>query len=65
MEKAKISVIQLFALMFIFELGTALVVSSGYLPAKKLGLRLFSDCAEGLFYFLFTIMSCGNIQIFL
>ncbi|WP_416435140.1 GerAB/ArcD/ProY family transporter [Priestia megaterium] len=34
MEKAKISIIQLFALMFIFELGTALVVSYG-IPAGK------------------------------
>ncbi|WP_259345680.1 GerAB/ArcD/ProY family transporter [Priestia aryabhattai] len=34
MEKAKISVIQLFALVFIFDLGTALIVSYG-IPARK------------------------------
>jgi len=34
MEKAKISVIQLFAMMFMFEMGTALVISYG-IDAKK------------------------------
>ncbi|KON88241.1 hypothetical protein AF332_16475 [Sporosarcina globispora] len=29
MEKAKISVVQLFAIMFMFDLGTVLVVSYG------------------------------------
>lgn len=29
MEKAKVSVIQLFAMMFIFNLGTALIVAYG------------------------------------
>ncbi|WP_332695242.1 GerAB/ArcD/ProY family transporter [Halalkalibacter lacteus] len=58
MEKAKISAIQLFAMMFMFELGTALVVSYG-ISAKKdawLAILLGMCCGIVLFfiyYFLF------------
>ncbi|WP_263432855.1 hypothetical protein [Metabacillus rhizolycopersici] len=41
MDKAKLSAIQLFALMFIFELGSALVVSLGISAKKMLGLLFF------------------------
>ena len=58
MEKTKLSAIQLFAMMFIFELGTALVVSYG-ITAKKdawLAILLGMCCGIVLFfiyYFLF------------
>jgi len=41
MEKAKISAIQLFALMFMFEMGTALVILYG-IAAKNL--FLITNC---------------------
>ena len=58
MEKAKLSVIQLFALMFIFELGTALVVSYGTNAGKDAWLSILLAMCGGIvlfyiFYFLF------------
>jgi spore germination protein KB len=58
MEKAKISVIQLFALMFIFELGTALVVSYGIDAKKDAWLAILLGMCFGIvlffiYYFLF------------
>ncbi|MDP9726499.1 spore germination protein KB [Priestia aryabhattai] len=58
MEKAKISVIQLFALMFIFELGTALVVSYGTGAGKDAWLSILLAMSGGIVlsfihYFLF------------
>jgi len=58
MEKAKISVIQLFALMFMFELGTALVVSYGTNAGKDAWLSILLAMCGGIvlfyiFYFLF------------
>ncbi len=41
MEKAKISAIQLFALMFMFEMGTALVIPYG-IAAKNI--FLITNC---------------------
>ncbi len=58
MEKAKLSVIQLFALMFIFEMGTVLVVSYGTIAGKDAWLSILLAMCEGIvlfyiFYFLF------------
>ncbi|WP_019390923.1 GerAB/ArcD/ProY family transporter [Priestia filamentosa] len=58
MEKAKISGIQLFALMFIFELGTALVVNYGTDAGKDAWLSTLLAMSGGvalffIFYFLF------------
>jgi spore germination protein KB len=58
MEKAKLSVIQLFALMFIFEMGTALVVSYGTNAGKDAWLSILLAMCAGIvlfyiFYFLF------------
>ena len=58
MEKAKLSVIQLFALMFIFEMGTALVVSYGTIAGKDAWLSILLAMCGGIvlfyiFYFLF------------
>ncbi len=58
MEKAKISVIQLFALMFLFELGSALVVSLGSDAKKDAWLAVLLGLCGGIvlffiYYFLF------------
>jgi len=58
MEKAKISGIQLFAIMFIFELGTALVVNYGTDAGKDAWLSTLLAMSGGvalffIFYFLF------------
>ncbi|MGE1195942.1 GerAB/ArcD/ProY family transporter [Priestia megaterium] len=58
MEKAKLSVIQLFALMFIFEMGTALVVSYGTNARKDAWLAILLALCGGvglfyIFYFLY------------
>ncbi|RAS81137.1 GerAB/ArcD/ProY family transporter [Priestia endophytica] len=58
MEKAKISAIQLFALMFIFGLGTALVVSYGRQAGKDVWLSILLAMSGGvilsfIYYFLF------------
>jgi len=58
MEKAKISVIQLFALMFIFEMGTALVVNYGAYAGKDAWLSILLALCGGIvlffiYYFLF------------
>jgi spore germination protein KB len=57
MEKAKISVIQLFALMFIFELGTALVVSYGTSAGKDAWLSiLLAICGGVILSFVYFIL---------
>ncbi|WP_078411258.1 GerAB/ArcD/ProY family transporter [Priestia abyssalis] len=58
MEKAKISVIQLFAMMFLFELGSALVVSLGSNAKKDAWLAILLGMCGGMvlffiYYFLF------------
>ncbi|RAS73579.1 GerAB/ArcD/ProY family transporter [Priestia endophytica] len=58
MEKAKISVIQLFALMFIFEMGTAVVTSYGINAKKDIWLAILLGMFVGIislfiYYFLF------------
>ncbi|MFP3727414.1 GerAB/ArcD/ProY family transporter [Priestia filamentosa] len=58
MEKAKVSGIQLFALMFIFELGTALVVNYGTDAGKDAWISTLLAMSGGvvlflIFYFLF------------
>ncbi|WP_427127424.1 GerAB/ArcD/ProY family transporter (plasmid) [Priestia megaterium] len=57
MEKAKLSVIQLFALMFIFELGTALVVSYGTNAGKDAWLSILLAMCGGtvLFYIFYSL----------
>ncbi|MBP1083210.1 MULTISPECIES: GerAB/ArcD/ProY family transporter [Bacillus] len=53
MEKAKINVIQLFALMFIFELRTTLVVSYGVTAGKEAWLAtLFGLCGGIVLFFI-------------
>ena len=57
MEKAKISVIQLFAMMFIFELGTALVVNYGINAGKDAWLvTLLSMGAGILLFFIYYLL---------
>jgi spore germination protein KB len=58
MEKAKVSVIQLFAMMFLFELGSALVVSLGSNAGKDAWLAILLGLCGGIvlffmYYFLF------------
>ncbi|MBT2733685.1 GerAB/ArcD/ProY family transporter [Bacillus sp. ISL-7] len=58
MEKAKVSVIQLFAMMFLFELGSALVVSLGSGAGKDSWLAILLGMCGGVvlflvYYFLF------------
>ncbi|MBZ5752737.1 GerAB/ArcD/ProY family transporter [Metabacillus rhizolycopersici] len=58
MEKAKISVIQLFAMMFIYELGSALVVSYGVTAKKDAWLAILLGICGGIvlffiYYYLF------------
>lgn len=57
MEKAKISVIQLFALMFIFDLGTALIVSYGIPAGKDAWLAILVGMGGGivLFFVYYTL----------
>ncbi|WP_199621149.1 GerAB/ArcD/ProY family transporter [Paenibacillus alkalitolerans] len=52
MEKAKISAGQLFALIFLFEMGTALVVSLGLKAEKDAWLAILLGLAGGLLLFL-------------
>ena len=56
MEKAKISVIQLFALMFIFDLGTALIVSYGIPARKDAWLAILLGMGEGIILFFIYYM---------
>jgi spore germination protein KB len=51
MEKAKISAIQLFALMFIFDLGTALIVSYGVTAGKDDWLSILLGMSGGILLF--------------
>lgn len=58
MEKAKISAIQLFAMMFLFELGSALVVSYGITAKKDAWIATLLGLCGGIvlffiYYFLF------------
>ncbi|MGM7721647.1 GerAB/ArcD/ProY family transporter [Metabacillus sp. Hm71] len=58
MEKAKISVIQLFSLLFLFEMGSALVVSYGINAKKDAWLAILLAMCGGIilffiYYFLF------------
>lgn len=58
MEKAKISVIQLFALMFLFEIGTSLVVNYGIEAEKDAWLAILLGMVGGvvlffIYYYLF------------
>ncbi|MFB9757209.1 GerAB/ArcD/ProY family transporter [Ectobacillus funiculus] len=51
MEKAKISVIQLFAMMFIFNLGTSLVVDYGIAAKKDAWLAILLGMCGGIILF--------------
>ncbi|MFG6150284.1 GerAB/ArcD/ProY family transporter [Halobacillus sp. B23F22_1] len=58
MEKAKINVLQLFAMMFIFNMGTALVVSYGISAKKDAWIAILLGMSGGIvlffiYYFLF------------
>jgi spore germination protein KB len=58
MEKAKVSVIQLFIMMFVFELGSALVVSLGSNAGRDAWLAILIGLCGGItlffmYYFLF------------
>ncbi|WP_342046818.1 GerAB/ArcD/ProY family transporter [Bacillus sp. OTU530] len=58
MEKPKISAIQLFAMMFIFEMGTAVVISYGVHAKKDAWLAILLGSGAGIvlffiYYFLF------------
>ncbi|SMQ79742.1 spore germination protein KB [Bacillus sp. OV166] len=57
MEKAKISAIQLFAMMFIFDLGTAVVVSYGIDAGKDAWLAiLFGMCGGIVLLFIYYLL---------
>ena len=51
MEKTKISAIQLFALMFIFEMGTSVVVNYGVDAGKAAGLAILLGMCGGIVLF--------------
>lgn len=51
MEKAKISVIQLFAMMFLFDLGTTVVQSYGITAGKDAWLAVLLGMCTGVFLF--------------
>ncbi|WP_129732057.1 GerAB/ArcD/ProY family transporter [Ectobacillus funiculus] len=51
MEKTKISAIQLFVLMFIFEMGTALVISYGIDAKKDAWLAILLGMCQGIILF--------------
>ncbi|WP_338786879.1 endospore germination permease [Metabacillus sp. FJAT-53654] len=51
MEKAKLSVIQLFAMMFMFEMGTSLVVSYGIGAKKDAWLAILLGMSNGIVIF--------------
>lgn len=57
MEKAKINALQLFALMFIFDLGTALIVSYGVTAGKDdwLAILLGMSGGIGLFFIYYAV----------
>ena len=60
MEKAKISVIQLFALMFMFEIGTTLVINYGIEAQKDAWLAILLGMFGGvclIFHLLLLISS--------
>ncbi|WP_299094808.1 GerAB/ArcD/ProY family transporter [uncultured Metabacillus sp.] len=58
MEKAKISVIQLFSIMFIFDMGTALVISYGIGAQKDAWLAILLGMCGGvvLFFIYYTLL---------
>ncbi|MFC6604270.1 GerAB/ArcD/ProY family transporter [Ectobacillus funiculus] len=57
MEKAKISAIQLFAMMFLFELGSALVVSYGITAKKDAWIAtLLGLCGEIVLFFIYYFL---------
>ncbi|MGP7818036.1 GerAB/ArcD/ProY family transporter [Niallia sp. 01092] len=57
MEKAKINAIQLFSLMFIFNLGTALVINYGLLARKDAWfVVLLGTCAGIILFFLYYLL---------
>lgn len=51
MEKAKLSVIQLFAMMFMFDMGTALVISYGISAKKDAWFAILLSMAAGILLF--------------
>ncbi|GKU83518.1 GerAB/ArcD/ProY family transporter [Niallia sp. NCCP-28] len=51
MEKAKLSVIQLFAMMFMFNMGTALVISYGISAKKDAWFAILLSMAAGIILF--------------
>lgn len=57
MEEAKLSAIQLFALMFIFELGSALVVILGISAKKDAWLVILLGMCGGIVFNLLFIIS--------
>jgi spore germination protein KB len=66
MEKSKISGIQLFALMFIFELGTALVISCGREAGKDVWLSILLAMSGGIilsFMYLFLSYQYPNLLL--
>lgn len=61
MEKAKISAIQLFAMMVIFDLGTALVVSYGIGAKKDAWLAiLLGMCGGIVLFFVYYVLFRRN-----
>jgi len=62
MEKAKISVIQLFALMFIFDLGTALIVSYGIPARKDAWLAVILGMGGGILLFFCLLYAISSIS---
>ncbi|MCM3654387.1 GerAB/ArcD/ProY family transporter [Metabacillus litoralis] len=66
MEKAKISVIQLFAMMFLFELGSAIVVSYGIGAKKDAWLAILLAMCGGIILFLiyyFLFLQYPNLPL--
>jgi spore germination protein KB len=70
METAKVSVIQLFSMMFLFELGSALVVSLGSNAGKDAWFAILLGLCGGMaLFFMYSSIShpsifvSGNVDI--
>ncbi|MCY7915966.1 spore germination protein [Bacillus vallismortis] len=51
MEKAQISIRQLFVMIIIFELGSSLLITPGTMAGRDAWIAVFLGCAAGLFLF--------------
>ncbi|WP_245947475.1 GerAB/ArcD/ProY family transporter [Bacillus taeanensis] len=62
MEKAKIGAIQLFAMMFIFEMGTAVVISYGSAAKKDAWLAILLAMFGGIIFFFYLLLFISSLS---